>query len=106
MGLSRLAVAAGTAALLGAASLQGAWAEPAPGAAFVAGTTPSQRPADAPVVTEVDKPAAWYDRALFGVSEPYPASMKFLDDEGAWYTPFNRPGMTGPYDIRGWHTTP
>ena len=27
----------------------------------------------------------------------------FLEDQGNWYTPFNHPGMTGRYDIRGWH---
>ncbi|OYX43944.1 MAG: hypothetical protein B7Z02_07110 [Rhodobacterales bacterium 32-67-9] len=26
--------------------------------------------------------------------------LKFLEDQGAWYTPFTRPGMTGPYKIR------
>jgi hypothetical protein len=37
------------------------------------------------------------------VSQPYPASLRFLEDQGNWYTPFNRPGMLPPYDIRGWH---
>lgn len=68
----------------------------------IAGIDPSQRPEGAPVVTEVTKNAAWYQQALTGVAEPYPGSLRFLEDQGAWYTPFNRPGMP-PYDIRGWH---
>ena len=45
----------------------------------------------------------WYQRALTGVAPPYPSSLRFLEDQGEWYTPFNHPGMTGPYDIRRWH---
>lgn len=91
--------------LLGAvpAMAQDAAPEPQPGAAFVAGVDPSQRPPEAPVITEFTKDDAWYQNALHGVSEPYPDSLNFLKDEGAWWTPFNHPGMTRPYDIRGWH---
>lgn len=70
---------------------------------FIAGVHPAQRPAGAPVITEVIKDAGWYAKALVGVLQPYPASLRFLEDQGAWYTPFTHPGMTGPYDIRGWH---
>lgn len=42
-------------------------------------------------------------RALTGGEPPYPASLRFLEDQGAWHTPFTHPGMTGPYDIRRWH---
>ena len=70
----------------------------------IAGVEPSQRPQGAPVVTEFQKDAAWYQQALTGLSEPYPASFRFLEDQGAWWTPFNRPGMLPPYDIRGWHS--
>lgn len=70
----------------------------------VAGLTPDRRPEGAPVITEVLHDEAWRERALTGVSEPYPQSiLDWLDDQGAWYTPFNRPGMRGLYDIRGWH---
>lgn len=69
----------------------------------VAGTDPSQRPAGAPVITTVDHPGSWYAEALHGVSRPYPYSLRFLEDQGSWHTPFNRPGMPGRYDIRGWH---
>ena len=72
---------------------------------FVAGSTPWQRPAGAPVIDSVDHDSAWFRHALTGISRPYPASLRFLDDQGNWHTPFNRPGMTERYDIRGWHQT-
>lgn len=71
---------------------------------FIAGLHPEQRPKDAPVITKVEKPKSWYDRAVTGISKPYPYSFKFLEDQGNWYTPFNRPGMLSPYDLRGWHS--
>lgn len=72
-------------------------------APFIAGTQPSQRPAGAPVILEVHRSPEWFQRALTGVSAPYPMSLRFLDSQGNWYTPFTRPGMLPPYDIRGWH---
>ena len=69
----------------------------------VAGAVPHERPGDAPVMEQVVKDNAWYQKALTGISTPYPHSLRFLEDQGNWYTPFNHPGMTGPYDIRGWH---
>lgn len=70
---------------------------------FIAGVDPSVRPANAPVITETFKDDAWYASALSGVEEPYPDSLKFLEDQGGWFNPFIRPGMTGFYDIRNWH---
>ena len=69
----------------------------------IAGLHPSVRPAHAPAIAEFQKPKSWYDEALAGVTRPYPASLSFLVDQGAWFSPFLHPGMTGPYDIRGWH---
>lgn len=69
----------------------------------VAGSSPWQRPVGAPVVTAVAHPGPWYTAALQGVTRPYPYSLRFLEDQGNWHTPFNRPGMAGRYDIRGWH---
>ena len=69
----------------------------------IAGVDPSQRPAGAPQILNVDRTGAWYQSALHGVTRPYPNSLRFLEDQGNWHTPFNRPGMTGRYDIRGWH---
>ncbi len=72
--------------------------------AYIAGTKPSERPATAPVITEVHKDGAWYAHALTGVEQPYPSSLHFLENQGNWFSPFTHPGMTARYDIRGWHT--
>lgn len=69
----------------------------------IAGTVPDQRPANAPVITSVQKGDQWYVQALTGVEPPYPASLRFLEDQGNWYTPFTHPGMPGPYDLRQWY---
>ena len=73
------------------------------GPEWIAGEHPDRRPEKAPVITQVTRDSAWYQRALTGISPPYPASLRFLEDQGNWYTPFIHPGMTGRYDIRGWH---
>ena len=73
------------------------------GAPDIVGIESSQRPENAPVITTFSKDGQWYLDSLHGVSEPYPYSLRFLEDQGAWFTPFNKPGMPGPYDIRGWH---
>ncbi len=78
--------------------------EPGPGAAYIAGTDPSERPPEAPVIDQFVRSGDWYRLALSGISKPYPASLGFLEDQGAWFTPFIHPGMTSPYDIRGWHS--
>lgn len=70
---------------------------------YVAGLHPDVRPPGAPRIDVFAKDAAWYRRALTGISTPYPFSLRFLESQGAWYTPFIVPGMTGPYDIRNWH---
>ncbi len=70
---------------------------------YIAGVNPAERPAKAPVIKTWVKTPAWYTQALRGVEKPYPASLRFLEDQGAWYSPFIHPGMTGPYDIRHWH---
>jgi hypothetical protein len=72
----------------------------------VAGTQPHARPVGAPTITEVRRDKAWHARALTGISQPVPPSLRWLDDQGNWYTPFTRPGMPPPYDIRGWHSVP
>lgn len=69
----------------------------------IGGATPDRRPPGAPRITVFDKDAAWYRRALHGIAPPYPRSLGFLDDQGAWYFPFDHPGMMGRYDLRGWH---
>ncbi len=69
----------------------------------VAGVQPDQRPPGAPIIERMIKGDAWYARALTGIERPYPYSLRFLEDQGNWYTPFSRRGISGPYDVRGWH---
>lgn len=76
---------------------------PATSAEFVAGLAPNQRPTGAPVIQEFAPSADWRTQSLAGVSEPIPASLDFIDSQGAWYTPFNQPGMPGYYDLRNMH---
>lgn len=72
-------------------------AEPYP----VAGLTPWQRPAGAP---RIDMAMPTDMRAATqGIAAPALSGLAFLDHQGGWYTPFSRPGMTEPYDLRGWH---
>jgi hypothetical protein len=72
----------------------------------ISGTQPFARPVGAPQITTVDRDQAWFQRAMHGISQPYPASLRWVNDQGSWYTPFIRPGMPPPYDIRGWHRAP
>jgi len=74
-------------------------AEPAP----VAGLTPDQRPAGAPVIRTLARAPEWPRQATRGIAEPLPSGLKFVADQGAWYTPFSEPGMPGYYDIRNLH---
>lgn len=69
----------------------------------IAGLQPDQRPSGAPTMEWVQHDKAWYEKALTGISRPYPKSLYFLDNQGYWYTPFNHPGIPGYYDLRGWH---
>jgi hypothetical protein len=69
----------------------------------VAGLTPEQRPMGAPRITA--DPPLDQKRALHGITEPVtPSIVKFLEQQGGWYTPFTLPGMPSPYDPRGWHS--
>ena len=74
---------------------------------FIAGLAPYERPQGAPGLLEALPEAVRTRWATHGISEPVPPSiLAFLKYQGAWYTPFSHPGMTGNYDIRGWHTAP
>lgn len=67
----------------------------------VAGLTPWQRPSHAP---RIDTAMPFDLRAATrGIAPPALPGLAFLDNQGNWYTPFNHPGMTGPYDLRDWH---
>lgn len=80
------------------AAMSPAVAEPFP----IAGLTPDRRPEGAPVIREFDRPKKWEQGFFHGISKPYP-HLEWVADQGPWFTPFNRPGMTSPYDLRGWH---
>ncbi len=69
----------------------------------IAGTAPSQRPVGAPTIEWIQHERAWFKNALTGVTQPYPRSLYFLDNQGNWYTPFTHPGMVDRYDLRRWH---
>jgi len=72
---------------------------------FIAGEKPYERPANAPTIVDTGEKKAkeWYETAVTGITEPYPYSFSFLDNQGNWYTPFIHPGMLDGYDIRNWH---
>lgn len=93
-----------TAALVSVAAEAQMPTQPAAPAA-IAGIAPGARPADAPIIGQFSPDIDWRTHALRGVTEPVPKSLGFLDSQGAWYTPFIRPGMLGRYDLRSWHST-
>lgn len=68
----------------------------------VAGLLPTQRPSAAPRVTRAAPPPEAVARARRGIDQAQ-RGFSFLSDQGAWYTPFDRPGMTGRYDLRRLH---
>lgn len=102
-GFGRIAVTALCCAGAAAPSFAGAGTSGADTAGFIAGTAPDRRPEGAPRITSYEKDEAWFAKARTGVSDPLPPSLGFLKDQGGWFNPFIRPGMTGSYDIRGWH---
>lgn len=95
-------VIAGGAIPLAAVALMSMGAHAAPLSPPVAGLQPDRRPA-LPVINDVARPIEWYQRAFFGIEMPYPWTLRFVNDQGNWDSPFMAPGMTGRYDIRGWH---
>ena len=71
---------------------------------FVAGLQPDRRPAGAPVLSEQVLDAATRERRLHGVAKPWPGNVGQIAETGNWFVPLRHAGMTGPYDIRGWHS--
>lgn len=69
----------------------------------VAGLQPDRRPEAAPRLAAVVTDAALKQRRLQGVSQPWPGHVERIAEQGAWFSPMFAPGMTGPYDLRGWH---
>ena len=73
-------------------------------AEFIAGVEPGMRRTDIPVITQIKRDPNWQKNALSGISAPTPQHvLNFLKDQGEWFSPFLHPGMSAPYDIRGWH---
>ena len=71
--------------------------------AFVAGLQPDRRPAGAPNITTFVLTPEMKAVRLTGISLPLPGNVEVIAQQGAWYSPMFRPGMTGPYDLRRWH---
>lgn len=79
---------------------QAAWADAYP----VAGLQPDRRPVGAPVIHAASGGDEMGPRLLHGIKPPIPESIqRWAKDQGGWFNPFFYPGMTGRYDLRGWH---
>jgi hypothetical protein len=77
----------------------------AQGADFVAGSAPAQRPANAPIIKQHRITPEALSKRLHGVTDPLPGNVVDAALAGAWFMPLAYPGMTAPYDLRGWHHT-
>ncbi|MBF0248124.1 MAG: hypothetical protein HQL36_08645 [Alphaproteobacteria bacterium] len=71
--------------------------------ATVAGMNPAERPSWAPKVSQIKWEDGRLKKAMRGIPEQVAANLTFFGKQGNWYTPFERPGMTGLYDIRNLH---
>jgi hypothetical protein len=72
---------------------------------YIAGLQPDRRPDTAPRLTEVVRTPAQLARALYGIEKPVPGNVESIAATGNWWVPLRHPGMTGAYDLRGWHTS-
>lgn len=72
-------------------------------AAEVVGMAPDRRPGAAPRLRIVAPERQ--QQMQVGLPEKLDG-LRFIRDQGNWYTPFDRPGMPPPYDLRGWHRKP
>jgi hypothetical protein len=85
-------------------AVAGSAAAQAPG--YVAGLHPDRRPDGAPQLTQPDLSADQLSRALHGIEGPPPGNVEAVAATGHWWVPLRGPGMTPPYDPRGWHAGP
>lgn len=76
-------------------------ASAAPG--YIAGLVPDQRPAGAPVKADSPRTPEQMARYLRGVEGAPPGNVSQIVGTGDWWVPMRQPGMTAPYDLRGWH---
>lgn len=72
---------------------------------FVAGLQPDRRPPGAPVKTEAPFTPEQMAQFLRGIEGPPPGNVASIAATGQWFVPLRHPGMTPPYDLRGWHAT-
>ena len=70
---------------------------------YIAGLHPDRRPDTAPQVTEAARTPEQLAHALYGIEKPIPGNVELIAATGNWWVPLRHPGMTGPYDLRGWH---
>jgi hypothetical protein len=70
---------------------------------YVAGLQPDRRPDAAPQLAEVARTPQQLAHALYGIEAPIPGNVALIAATGNWWVPLRHPGMTGPYDLRGWH---
>ena len=73
---------------------------------FVPGLQPDRRPPGAPVITEATFTPEQMARFLRGIEGQPPGNVTAIVATGQWYVPMRHPGMTPPYDLRGWHAAP
>jgi hypothetical protein len=71
--------------------------------AFVAGLHPDRRPDNAPQLTQQVMSPDALARSLRGIEGAPPGNVESIAATGAWWVPLRGPGMTPPYDPRGWH---
>jgi hypothetical protein len=90
-------------ALALAATAGASWAQ-APG--FVAGLHSDRRPDNAPQITQQTTSPETLARDLRGIEGTPPGNVESIVATGAWWVPMRGPGMTPPYDPRGWHSAP
>jgi hypothetical protein len=73
---------------------------------YVAGLHPDRRPDAAPQLTDTVRTPDQLARALHGIDPPVPGNVESIAATGNEWVPLRHPGMTWPYDLRGWHDAP
>lgn len=79
----------------------GAWAQTT---SPTAGLQPDRRPDGAPQLAQATLTPEKRDQVLRGIERPIPGNVESIATTGSWWVPLRNPGMTGPYDLRGWHS--
>ncbi|MDR2851999.1 MAG: hypothetical protein LBV61_02920 [Burkholderiaceae bacterium] len=69
----------------------------------IAGLQPDRRPDTAPQLAQATRTPYQVERALHGIEAPVPGNVQSIAATGNWWVPLRAPGMSAPYDLRGWH---